>query len=83
MKKAIAIMFSLVALGATAAPGFADDNPTGFPDNPMTTENVIPGPNATNPSDPSAADNAAARVPTTEDEADYRTTKKESYFRRY
>ena len=70
MKKAIAAMFSLFALGLTAAPGFADDNPTGLPGNPNTVENVIPGPSATNPTDPAAADSAAARVPTTENDAE-------------
>lgn len=66
--KSMAALASLFALALTATPSFADDNPTGLPDNPNTNENVIPGPNATNPTDPAAADSAAARVPTTEDE---------------
>lgn len=81
--KAIAIMFSLLALCATAAPGFADDNPMGLPDNPMSDENVIPGPLATNPSDPAAADSASARVPTTRYEANHRTSRREWHFRKH
>jgi hypothetical protein len=78
--KAVAVVFSLFALGMTAAPVFADDNPTGLPDNPNTIENVIPGPEATNPTDPAAADSAAARVPTTEDEAaQLKANKKEAH----
>ena len=67
--KTIAAVWALLSLGVIAAPAFAEDNPTGLPDNPNTVENVIPGPNATNPTDPSAADSAAARVPTTRNDA--------------
>ncbi len=74
--KAIAVVYSLFALGMTAAPGFADDNPTGLPDNPDTVENVIPGPDATNPTDPAAADSAAARIPTTDDKAAFEKAEK-------
>lgn len=69
MKKTfIAAVVSLFAITLDTSAGFADDNPTGLPGNPTTNENVIPGPETTNPTDPAAADSFAARVPTTESE---------------
>ena len=67
--RSITALFSVLVLGA-ATPVFADDNPTGLPDNPNTNENVIPGPAATGPTDPAASDSARARVPTDENLAE-------------
>jgi hypothetical protein len=63
--KAIAAAAALLVLGWTATPGFAvDANDDGLPDDPMSNENTIPGPETDTPSDPAADDSPAARVPT-------------------
>lgn len=59
--KATAAVAALLALGLMTSSGFADD---GIPDDPTSNENMIPTPEADNPTDPAAGDNPAARVPT-------------------
>jgi len=58
---AVAAALSLAYAGTAA---LAAD---GLPDNPNSSSNTIPAPDATTPSDPSANDNPGARVPTDED----------------
>jgi hypothetical protein len=60
--KAIAAAAALLALGVMTNAAVAADD--GLPDDPMSNENTIPGPETDTPSDPAAADNPAARVPT-------------------
>jgi hypothetical protein len=63
--KAITAAAALLVLGWAATPGFAADaNGDGLPDDPMSNENTIPGPETDNPTDPAADDSPAARVPT-------------------
>lgn len=63
--KAICAVAAVLALGCVGTAALAAD---GLPDDPNSDANTIPHPQATEPSDPSANDNPAARVPTTEDE---------------
>lgn len=63
--KAISAVAAVLALGCVGSAAMAAD---GLPDDPNSNATTIPGPNAVEPSDPSANDNPAARVPTTEDE---------------
>ncbi len=63
--KAICAVAAVLALGCVGSTAFAAD---GLPDDPNSDATTIPGPQATEPSDPAANDNPAARVPTTEDE---------------
>ena len=61
--KVIAAAAALLVMGWTATPGFAADaNNDGLPDDPMSNENTIPGPETDTPSDPAADDSPAARV---------------------
>ncbi|MEI9901948.1 MAG: hypothetical protein WDN31_19600 [Hyphomicrobium sp.] len=62
--KAICSVAAVLALGWVGTAMAAD----GLPDDPNSDATTIPGPQATEPSDPAANDNPAARVPTTEDE---------------
>jgi len=59
--KAITAAAALLALGLMTNSGLAQD---GFPDDPMSNQNTIPAPDTDVPTDPSANDNPAARVPT-------------------
>jgi len=59
--KAITAGAACLALGLMFNSGFAQE---GLPDDPMSNENTVPAPNADKPTDPSADDNPAARVPT-------------------
>lgn len=60
--KAITFIATVLALGCVGTAAMAA---AGLPD-PSSNDNTIPVPSADQPSDPSAADNPAARVPTTE-----------------
>jgi hypothetical protein len=51
----------LLGFGSTAV---LAESPAGIPADPNTNENVQPAPGASNPSDPAAGSNPAARVPT-------------------
>lgn len=75
--KAISAVAALLALGCFGTAALAAD---GLPDNPNSNATTIPGPDATTPSDPSADDNPAARVPTTEPESGY-SMRREGYGR--
>lgn len=61
MTKTISAVAALFALGFISSAALAQD---GLPGDPNSNQNTIPGPDATNPSDPAADDNPAARVPT-------------------
>jgi hypothetical protein len=65
--RTISALAAILALGTFGTSALAQDD--GLPDNPNSDANVIPGPDATTPTDPSANDNPAARVPTTDDDA--------------
>lgn len=67
--KTISALAAVFALGCFGTAALAADD--GLPDNPNSDANVIPGPDATTPTDPSANDNPAARVPTDEDDSGY------------
>ena len=67
--KTISALAAVFALGCFGTAALAADD--GLPDNPNSDANVIPGPDATTPTDPSANDNPAARGPTDEDESGY------------
>ena len=67
--KAISAVAAVLALGSFGTAALAAD---GLPDDPNSNATTIPGPDATTPSDPSADDNPAARVPTTDPESGYR-----------
>lgn len=66
--KAISVVAAVLALGCMGTATFAAD---GLPDDPNSNANTIPGPDATQPSDPAANDDPAARVPTDQDESGY------------
>lgn len=59
--KAITAAAALLALGLMTGSGFAQQ---GLPDDPMSNENTIPAPDADVPTNPSANDDPAARIPT-------------------
>ena len=59
------------ASGGISEPVAALAADNGLPDNPNSDANVIPGPDATTPTDPSANVNPAPRVPTDEDDSGY------------
>lgn len=70
--KAIAFVATVLAFGCVGSAAMAAG---GLPD-PSSNANTIPVPSADQPSDPTAADNPAARVPTTENAYEVR---RESY----
>lgn len=63
--KAISVVAAVLAFGCVGTTAMAAD---GLPDDPNSNATTIPAPDATEPSDPAANDNPAARVPTTEDQ---------------
>ena len=73
--KTISAMAAVLALGCFGTAALAAD---GLPDDPNSNATTIPGPDATTPSDPSADDNPAARVPTTDPESGYELRKEGS-----
>lgn len=75
--KTISAVAAVLALGGFGTAALAAD---GLPDDPNSNATTIPSPDATAPSDPSADDNPAARVPTTQDESGYKI-RKEGYGR--
>ncbi len=78
MTRTISAVAALFALGIISNAALAQD---GLPDNPNSDQNTIPAPDATDPSDPSADDNPAARVPTSPPGTGQYEIKKEGYGR--
>jgi hypothetical protein len=64
--KTLSVIAAVFALGSVTSVAMAQDD--GLPDNPSSSANTIPAPDASEPSDPAANDNPAARVPTAPNE---------------